>query len=356
MAKPLAEFILHKLYKGQVEIKEFPKSHRYKIFDQKNGREWETSPSATGITGTVDKGDGLKMYAMSESMKYIDRQLQNISVRKAIDDEDFTFKKLFKDARAAHIAKSDLGKAVGTSTHSYFEELLRALMAAQSKRGQIVVPPIPRATDLASTLQESFVNVLSFYKFKKIENVEKFWSVINKDVEVRSALWQEALMTQTACEAVEGFLVGAMKERALRVWAIEKIVHSRKLFFSGRFDAILEFLKPFTWRGYTIPAGVYITDLKTSNPGTDYPMGLYPNHLDQCGLYDIAFCEEFPAYRDRITGHLLLGSSKHGDGFHPYVAKSRERNRQSAIALVPIKDFVYQGEKELKGVNYYGGK
>lgn len=355
MARSVAEFNLHKLYKGQVEIKEYPKSHRYRVFDQKNSRDWEISPSATGITGTVDKGDGLKMYAMSEAMKYMDRQFQNISVKKAIEDEKFTFQKLFKDARAAHIEKSNLGKAVGTKTHSYFEELLRALMTAQTKRGQIVIPPVPRATDLASQLQESFQNVLSFYKFQKIENVQKFWSVINKDVEVRSQMWQEALMTQRACEAAESFLVGAMKNRALRVWAIEQIIHSRKFFFSGRFDAILEFLKPFTWRGYTIPVGVYITDLKTSNPGTDYPMGLYPNHLDQCGLYDIGFCEEFPEYKDRITGHLLLGSSKHGDGFHPYVAKNRERNRQSAMALVPVKDFVHLGEKELKGVNHYGG-
>ncbi len=355
MAKPPAEFTLHKLYKGKVEIKEFKKSHTYKVWDEKNARNWEKSPSATGITGTVDKGDGLKMYAMSESMKYMDRQFQNISVKKAIDDENFTFKKLFKDARAAHITKTHLGQSVGTATHTYFEELLRALATAQKKRGQIVVPPIPRATELSSDLTQSFQNIVSVYKFNSIENAEKFRATISKDVEVRSLIWQEALMTQRACEAVEGFLVGAMKERALRVWAIEQIVHSRKFFYSGRFDAILEFLKPFVWRGYTIPAGVYITDLKTSNPGTDYPMGLYPNHLDQCGLYDVAFCEEFPEYKDRITGHLLLGSSKHGDGFHPYVARSRARNCQSGMALVPVKDFVHLGEKELKGVNYYGG-
>lgn len=356
MPKPPAEFILHRLYKGQVEIKELVKSHGYRVMDEKNGRNWEKSPSATGLTGTMDSGDGLMMYPMSEAMKFIDRQFQNKSLKQVVEDENFTLTKLFKDARLAHKTKSGLGKSVGTASHTYVEEVLKNLKKAQDTRTQVIVPPVPRAVDLAAEYMSSFQNIVPFYKFKKIEDAERFKAVITKDIEVRSLMWQESMMIQSSCEAAESFFIGAMKQGALRVWAVEKVVHSRKYFYSGKFDAILEFVKPFTWRGYTIPIGVYITDFKTSNPSKDYPMGIYPNYLPQTGLYDIAWTEEFPEFKDRISGHLLLGSSKQGAGFHPYLSKARERNRLWAMSLVPVMEYMHLGEKELKGVNYYGGK
>lgn len=354
MPKPAAEFNLHRLYKGAVEIREYPKSHTYKINDPANKRSWEVSPSATGLTGSMDKGAGLMMFAMSEAMKYIDRTFQNKSLKVAIEDESFTLKQLFKDARLAHRAKSDLGKRVGTAAHSYVEELLKALKKSQDTRSQFIVPQVPRATELKNDLDGSLQNILSVYKLEKIEHAEKLAETIRKDVLNRGLIWQESLMIQHACEAARQFFVLAAKKGVIKVWAVEKIVHSRALFYSGRFDCVLEFVKPFQWRGYTIPAGMYVSDFKTSNPGVDYPMGIYPNFLAQVGLYDVALCEEFPEMEAKITGHMLLGSSKTGLGFHPYVSLKRERNNNWARALVPVMEYMHQGEKELRGLDLYG--
>ena len=329
MPRPPAQFELIKLYKGEVEIKYFPKSHAYKVYDKKFGRNWEKSPSVTGFTGNMDKGAGLMMYAMSEAMKYMDRQFINTSLKKAIEDPNFSIQDMFKSARGAHISKSDLGKRVGTASHAYVEEMLKNLMQAQKASTQFIVPDPPKAIDLRQELNDSWGNILELYidRFDKIENVDKFREIINKDIEMRGLVWQETQMVEKATAAARDFFVSAVRQGALKVWDVERMVHSRELFVSGRFDSVLEFVKPFTWRGYTIPIGIYITDFKTSNAAVDYPMGIFPNYLPQLGLYDVAYCEEHPEMRDRIKGHLILGSSKHGDGFHPYVSLDRERNR-----------------------------
>lgn len=353
MPRAEAEFVLHRLYKGKVEIKELVNSHTYKVSDPTHNREWEVSPSATGLTGIMEKGAGLMVYAMSEAMKYMDRQFQSKSVKSIIDDPEFTMQQFFKNARQAHIDKSGLGKRVGTDSHAYVNELLSNLLDAQKRHMQFVVPPAPMATDLHEDLKQSWLNIIGVYNFDKIETVEKYKEIVGRDIEVRGKLWQESLMLQRSCVSAREFFVEAAKARAIKVWGVEQLVHSRKYFFSGRFDSILEFAKDFTWRNVTIPKGVYITDYKTSNPGVDYPMGIFPNHLAQTGLYDVAYCEEFPEIKDRITGHLILGSSKQGLGFHPYVCLERERNRKWAISLVPVNEFMHESEKELKGLNLY---
>lgn len=338
-----------------MEIKELVNSHGYRIYDPENGRDWETSPSATGLTDKMEKGAGLMVYAMSEAMKAMDRQFTNMSIKQMVEG-DFTFKQMFKDARQAHLSKSALGRRVGTASHAYVEDLLTALMSSQKRKTQFIVPPAPLSVDLRADLKQSWLNIIDNYVFDKIEQVEKYREIVDRDIEVRSLLWQEALMLQRTCVSAREFFIQAVKAGSLRVWAIEQIVHSREFFYSGKFDCILEFVKPFEWRGYTIPKGVYITDYKTSNPGNDYPMGIYPNHLPQVGLYDVAYCEEFPQVANRITGHLILGSSKQGLGFHPYVSLRRGRNRKWGKSLVPVMEYMHQGEKELKGLNIYGGK
>lgn len=358
MPRPPAQFEIIKLYKGKVEIKYYPKSHAYKIHDAEYARNWEKCPSVTGLTGNMDKGAGLMMYAMSEAMKYMDRQFINTSMKNAIEDPKFSIKEMFKSARAAHISKSDLGKRVGTTSHEYVEKLLRSLMKSQKAGTEFLIPTAPSAIDLRTELNDSWNNILDLYvdRFDKLENVDKFREIITKDIELRGLVWQEAQMVEKATTAARDFFVQAVKQGALKVWDVERLVHSRKLFVSGRFDSVLEFVKPFTWRGYTIPIGIYITDFKTSNAAIDYPMGIFPNYLPQLGLYDIAYCEEHPSMRERITGHLILGSSKHGDGFHPYVSSDRERNRQWGELLSPLNEFIYQGTKELKHLDLYGAK
>lgn len=356
MPKPPAPFELITLYGGEVQIKFLTNSHTYKVYDAKYKRNWEVSPSATGITDKMEKGAGLMVYAMSEAMKYIDRTFHNRSLRSIVDDKDFTFTQFFKDARQAHKDKSALGKRVGIVSHTYVEKLLKSFKKAQDSGTQFIVPPVPSAVDLASDLKQAWQNIISVYDFRTIADVEKYREVVNRDIEVRAKIWEESMMVQRSSEGAREFFVNAAREGALRVWAVEQFVHSRKYFYSGRFDAILEFVKPFKFRGYTINPGVYFTDFKTSNPGVEYPMGIFPNHLAQIGMYDVAYCEEHPEITDRIKGHLLLGSSKHGEGFHPYVSVKRERNCEWAKSLVPVMEYMHQGEKELKGLQLYGGK
>lgn len=355
MPKPPAEFELLRLYGGQVEVKFLINSHTYKVNDPKYGRVWEVSPSVTGLTDSMEKGAGLMVYAMSEAMKYMDRTFLNKPFKTMVDDPEFTLQKMFKEARQAHLDKSALGKRVGTDSHSYVETLLKNFKKAQDEGGSFSVPPVPRASDLADELKQSWLNIIEVYEFKDPATVDKYREVVNRDIEVRGRIWAEAFMVQHACQAAREFFVAAAKQGALRVWAVEQFVHSREFFFSGKFDAILEFIKPFVWREYPIGVGVYFTDFKTSNPGVDYPMGIFPNHLPQVGLYDVAYCEEHPQLADRIKGHMILGSSKTGGGFHPYVSLKRERNREWGKSLVPVVEFMHQGEKELKGLQLYGG-
>lgn len=353
MPKPPAEFELHKLYGGKVQVKFFPNSHTYKVYDPENKRNWEKSPSATGLTDRMEKGAGLMMYAMSEAMKNMDQVFHNKSLRAMVDDPEFTLTQMFKDARQAHKDKTALGQRVGRTSHDYVEKFLKSLKKAQDTGTAFNVPPIPLATDIKSELEQSYANITAVMPMNDMTQIDKYRETLARDIKVRSDKWNEEMMVQRACQSAKEFFVAAVKAGALKVWAVEQFVHSRKYFFSGRFDSILEFVKNFTWRGYTIHAGVYIADFKTSNAAVEYPMGIFPNHLAQLGAYDVAYCEEFPQFKDRIKGHLVLGSSKYGEGFHPYVSLKRERNRQWAIALVPVMEFMYQGEKELKGLQLY---
>ncbi len=355
MPKPPAEFELFTMYKGEVQVRFYPNSHTYKILDPKHKRNWEVSPSATGVTDRMEKGAGLMMFAMSESMKFMDQVFSNKGLRQMVDDEKFTLTQLFKDARLAHKDKSALGKRVGTASHAYVEQLLKSFKNAQDTGSQWIVPPVPRAIDLAGDLRQSWENIIGVYQFNALKDVDKYREVVNRDIQVRARIWNESLMVQNACEAAKQFFYEAARQGALKVWDVERFVHSRTLFISGKFDAILEFVKDFTWRGYKISAGVYITDFKTSNPAVEYPMGIFPNHLAQVGIYDVAYCEEFPEIKDRIKGHLILGSSKTGEGFHPYVSLKRDRNRNWAIALAPVYEFMHEAEKELKGLQLYKG-
>lgn len=356
MPKPPAPFELHSLYDGKVQIKFLTNSHTYKVSDPENKRNWEVSPSVTGATDKMEKGAGFMVYAMSEAMKYMDRTFQNKSLHSVVEDPDFTFKQLWKDARKAHRNKSDLGKRVGTTSHAYLEKLLRAFKKAQDTGTQFIVPPVPRAMDIASELKESWQNIIEVSDFSSMAKIEKYKEVIARDVEVRSQIWQESVMIQNACEGAREFFVAAAKQGAIRVWAVETLCHSRELFISGRFDSLLEFVKEFQWRNYPISPGIYVADYKTSNPAVDYPMGIFPNHLAQVGMYDVMYTEEHPKMMNRIKGHLILGSSKTGDGFHPYVSLKRERNRNWAMSLRPVLEYMHQAEKELKGLQLYGGK
>jgi hypothetical protein len=355
MSRPAADFELLTLYNGAVQMKFYPKSHTYKVLDPEHNRQWEVAPSATGLTDSMEKGSGLMVYAMSEAMKYMDQVFQNKGLKSMVDDAKFTFQQLFKDARAAHIEKSALGKRVGTAAHGYVEQLLASYKQAQDTGGVWKVPVTPKALDLAAELRQSWENIISVYDFTAPTHIDKYREVVNRDIEIRGRIWRESMMVQRACQAAREFILAAAKAQVLKVWAVEQVVHSREFFFTGRFDAILEFIQDFPWRGYTLPAGVYIADMKTSNPGTDYPMGIYPNHLAQVGLYDVAYCEEYPDVRDRIKGHLILGSSKTGEGFHPYASLERRRNREWGKSLVPVVEYMHQAEKELKGLQLYGG-
>lgn len=356
MPRPPAEFELIKLYKGKVQIRFYPKSHTYKVLDGEYGHNWETCPSVTGIVDQMAKGGGLMAYAMSEAMKYMDQTFKNKSLRQLVDDPKFEFKTFFQEARKAHIEKSNQGKRIGTAAHSYFEQLLVSYMDAQNKGGTWKVPLVPRAIDLKEDLRQSWLNIIEVQPFATVAQVDRYRETVDKDIRIRMAIWDEALKEQRACQSVREFFLAAAKAQVLKVWGVEQMVYSRTRFVIGRFDAILEFVRPFVWNGYTIPAGVYVSDLKTSNASKDYPMGIYPNHLCQMGGYDVLYTEEYPGTQERFTGHLALGSAKDGSGFHPYASLQRERNCEWFKALRPVAEYMHQADKELKGLQLYGGE
>jgi len=362
-----------KHYNGEAESVFYPGNHSYYVndsgFDFKGKRYvWEKkrAQGATSVTGVMDKGKGLMMWPMWEMSKFLKQHLNTTTFKELLDPESMTLEEMLKKARAAHTVKSDRGKSVGTDAHQYVEEYFKAMMAEQQDLRkedgtyEFSYPEKPETPNLIKTLQDTYVGMINNLKPKDWDEYGRLPKLLMDDAEMQESIFTEATMLRKSIDAFHKWV----DLHKIRVVGVEETVYSRvaaskyldePVAQCGKFDQVLEVtcsdrcghcytnrvLNP-SQKEFT---AIYLTDFKTTNTSTDFVMGIYPEYLPQCGVYDLGYVEEHPDRR--VDGHLILNASKKDGTFATFFSMDRERNREWACHLVAIKEYMWSGKREV---------
>lgn len=359
MPKAPATFEESKHYGGVVTVRFYPKAHFYKVDDPEHPDGplvGERMGGATSLTGTMNKGMGLMMYPMYEATKYLRAYFRSTTIEEFCNDE-LTINDLLDQAHKAHVKKSDRGKSVGTDAHAWVEDYLLKLMASQHEEGpKFVEPEIPEVEDIAVTLRKSYISIINNLKPSTLDDYRKLPKLIMQDLDIQEAIWIEATMLQKSITAAKEWFD---RHPGIIVHGVEGVVYSRKLIICGSYDSDLTVTctekcgwcyrnqpAPTDGTKYDDFTGRYIVDFKSTNASTDAPKGIYKEYLAQCGIYMEAQMEEFPD-RD-YAGCLILNGSKNDGKFASHFSFNTERDRRWAILLAELREFLYEGDKEIK--------
>lgn len=353
-------------YGGEAIVKFYPGMHGYFVTDEKMGYKNQRMGGGTSLTGVMAKGQGLMLYPMYEMKKYLKQYFRTNTIEDMFDSP-MSLEDLLKEATQAHVRKSDRGKNVGTDAHAWVETHLRNMMRwqemteEQRAKEDIDYPEIPEVEDIALMLRKSYIEIFKAAKPTNIDEYKRLPKLLFADAEVQEALWIEATMLQKSTTAAREWF----ELHDVYVHGTEDTVYSRELGICGKYDADLSVTcsKACNWcfangdeqkiidilneQGedykYT---GRYIVDFKSTNASKDAPKGVYPEYLAQCGVYDLAKCEEFPDLK--FDGHLILNGSKNDGTFNTHFSFDRDRNVAWARALNGVKEYIYQATKEVK--------
>lgn len=404
MAKAPATYEESIHYNGEATVRFYPNAHYYSVTDTGYIDPMTGKPApfkdrrmggATSLTGVMAKGQGLMLYPMYEMKKYL-KQFFRANSLESLLDTGFNLEDILKEGTLAHTRKSDRGKSVGTDAHSwhelYLKEALRVqqLMAFTSieelkdpkilaeYKEHFTVPEIPTVEEIAIILRRSYIEVFKALKPKDVEEYMQLPKLLFADAEIQQALWTEASMLNRAITGMKQWF----DIHKIFVHGTEDTVYSRELLICGKYDGDLEAecTEACNWcylngdeekiinvlneqgENHTF-IGRYIEDYKSTNVSSSAAKGIYPEYLGQCGAYDVAKTEEFP---DIVYhGHLILNGSKNEtsdkDGnplldkkgrplrpFNTHFSFNRERNRDWAICMSDMKEFMYEAEKEVQ--------
>lgn len=360
---------VHSHYDGEAQVTFYPGNHSYFVDDEGfefRGKRYsykrQRAGGATSVTGVMDKGKGLMMWPMWEMNKYIKHLMETTSVKDLIDS-DLTLNDLLKNGRDAHRKKSDLGKSVGSDAHDYVERYFRALQESQENGTKFTPPKVPSAYDLNKTLRASYIRIINDLKPKTAEDYKQLPKLIETDIEMQEAIWVESDMIRKSILAFREWVdlhdirvIGAEQNTYSRTAASKYL--QKPVPQCGYYDAILEITCSakcghcYT-NGVGEPVedtftGIYITDFKTTNTSSEFKLGIYPEYLPQCGVYDLGTTEEFPDLD--VSGHLILNGSKKDGSFATYFSFDRERNMDWACHLVAVKESLYTARKDIKKI------
>ena len=405
MPRKPAEFEESTHYNGEAVVRFYPGAHYYSVTD--NGyidpETGEPAPfknkrmgGATSLTGTMDKGQGFMMWPMYEMKKFLKQYFRANSLEDLFNSP-LTLEDILKAGTDAHRKKSDRGKLVGTNAHSWHEAYLKEARRVQEAIGMtsiadldkpemraayneaFVEPQITEVEDIASILRRSYIEVFKAVNPKNVEEYMKLPKLLFEDAEVQQAVWIEASMLYRATVAMKQWF----DIHDIFVHGTEDTVYSRTLQICGKYDGDIEARcsKACNWcylngdeekildvvnefgEDHTF-TGRYIEDYKSTNASNSAPKGIYSEYLGQCGVYDVAKTEEFPDIN--YNGHLILNGSKNelvdkegkplldkkGQPLRPFnthFSFERERNRDWAICMADMKEFMYTAEKEVAG-------
>lgn len=365
----MADAVITKHYNGEAQVKFNPGNHSYYVNDEVGfefkGKHYtyknKRAGGATSVTGVMDKGKGLMMWPMWEMNKYLRKYFNETTIADIFESQK-NLDDILKDARDAHVKKSDLGKSVGTDAHQYAEDYLNALQAfQQGKTKEFVAPPVPKVEDIKEILKRRYIEIIKTLKPQNIEEFQKLPKLITQDIEIQAAMWEEATMLVRSINALRGWF----EAHEIEVIGCEQNTYSRTAASKyldeptpqcGYYDATLKITcSAKCGHCYTNKLGeptqetftaTYITDFKTTNTSSEFSMGIYPEYLPQCGVYDLGFTEEFPEIK--VDGHLILNASKQDGSFTPFFSFERERNRDWACHLIAVKEAKWAGTNEVK--------
>ena len=404
MASKPAKFEESIHYNGEVTVRFYPGAHYYSVSDTgyKDPVTGEPAPfknkrmgGATSLTGTMNKGIGLQMWPMYEMKKFLKQYFRANSMESLLNG-GFTLEDILKEGTNAHRKKSDRGKSVGTDAHSWHELYLKEALRVQESLGitgitdlddttthaayneAFVMPEIPTVEDIQVILRRSYIEVFKALKPKSVEEYMKLPKLLFEDAEIQQSLFIEASMLVRAITGMKQWF----DIHDIFVHGTEDTVYSRILQICGKYDGDLEarcsercnwcycngdgqkvadILNEFGDKHTFI--GRYIEDYKSTNASSSAPKGIYSEYLGQCGVYDFAKTEEHPEIK--YHGHLILNGSKNElvdkDGkplldknnnplrpFNTHFSFDRERNRDWAVCMSDMKEFMYLAEKEVE--------
>lgn len=150
----MADFIIQELYDGDIKMRFYPNSHKYKIDGTK---EWLVS--ATAITGIVggDKINLLSNWAQNQYQKAMLRWLEgaNDPLHKVEIEEAINL------CRSAAEQEKDRTADVGTIVHDYAEAFGKARKAGEP------VPPLPETAP-----EEAYKGIEAFLTWVKNNDVK----------------------------------------------------------------------------------------------------------------------------------------------------------------------------------------
>lgn len=355
-------------YDGKATVTFTPGNHQYRVDDPEGfdfkGKHYtynnQRAGGATSVTGVMDKGKGLMMWPMWEMNKYLKKYFSENSLTEIIDNQ-FTIDDILKNARDAHVKKSDLGKSVGTDAHQYAEDYLLALEKSQKEKTKFVAPPVPEIDDIKEILKKSYIHIIKTLKPETADDFRKLPELIKKDIDIQEQIHTEATMLIKSIKALKMWF----EQHEIEVIGAEQNTYCRTASSKylpepvpqcGYYDATLKITcSDKCGHCYTNKVGeptqetftaIYIVDFKTTNSSSEFVMGIYPEYLPQCGVYDLGITEEFPDLQ--VDGHLILNASKQDGGFIPFFSFERERNREWACHLIAIKEMKWGATREVK--------
>lgn len=342
-------------YNGEATVRFYPGAHYYSVTDEVMGFKNQRMGGATSLTGTMSKGMGLMLYPMYEMRKYLKNYFRSTTIEEMFDSP-ISLEDLLKQGTQAHVKKSDRGKNVGTDAHAWVEQTLRNMIESQDNdRVKFEYPEIPEVEEIASRLRKSYLAIFNAAKPTTIDDYKTLPKMLFHDAEVQEALWTEATMLHKSTTAAREWF----ELHTITVRGTEDTVYSRELQICGKYDADLSVIcsEKCGWCYLNQPAptdgvkpkdftGRYIVDFKSTNASKDAPKGVYPEYLAQCGVYDIAKCEEDPELK--YDGHLILNGSKNDGSFNTHYSFDRERNCAWAALLAKLKEYIYQAGQEVK--------
>lgn len=153
MAKAPTEIIEYSLYNGEVTVKFYPNSHRYKVTDLKNGLDNVSMKGVTTYLGIKDKSTALQIWTAEQMGLYIlDR----------MDEGSLITEEVIAKAVNLHNENKEEASAIGKKTHDWCEYFIKHRLGIAGYEAE---PTLPEE-------QATLLGVNSFLQFITQHDVE----------------------------------------------------------------------------------------------------------------------------------------------------------------------------------------
>lgn len=153
MAKTPTEIVESFLYNGEVKVHFYPNSHRYKVWDLKNGVDGVWMKGVTTYLGIKDKSKPLQIWTAEIMALYI---LNKMDKKEKLTENDIAI------ASDLHNTKKEEASEIGKATHDWCEYFIKHQLGIAGYEAEPVLP----------TETSTLLGVTSFLKFLKANDVE----------------------------------------------------------------------------------------------------------------------------------------------------------------------------------------